>query len=127
MKERSLKKELFLKVILFSGLILAVFGLLFAYFSYFYEAQRIDALLKQRNTALKHFLEARFLKIRNTVQFLSDIDEVRNAPKLDAEGRQRALKLYRRFQEIDPDIRYVYSGYTDGSLLINDYVPPRGV
>lgn len=125
-KERNLKEELFAKVILFSSLVIATFGLLLAYFSYLYETQRTSTLLEQRNAALKHFLEARFLKIRNIVEFLSSVYEVRNAPRLDAEGRAKALELYRRFQEIDPEIHYVYSGYTDTSLLINDYTPPEG-
>jgi len=124
-KRATLKKELFLKVVLFSGLILAVFGALFAYFFYSSEVKKVSILLEERNVALKNFIEARFLKLRNLIEFLSEVDEVRNAPQGNLE-REKALALYRRFQEIDPDINYIYSGYADGTLLINDYTPPEG-
>ena len=83
-------------------------------------------MLEQRNAALKYFVEARFLKIRNMVEFLSEIHEIRNAPTIGTTERERVLALYRRLKENDPDINYVYSGYIDGSLLINNYAPPEG-
>jgi diguanylate cyclase (GGDEF)-like protein len=125
-KQTTLKKELFLKVALFSALILAVFGSLFAYLLYSSEVERVNTLLEERNVALKNFIEARFLKLRNLVEFLSEVDEIRNAPNATPKEREKALALYRRFQEIDPDINYIYSGYADGTLLINNYIPPEG-
>jgi hypothetical protein len=60
------------------------------------------------------------------VEFLSQVDEVRNAPEVSLKDREKALILYRRFQEIDPDTNCIYPGYADGTLLINDYLPPGG-
>jgi hypothetical protein len=88
-KRATLKKELFLKVVLFSALILAVFGSLSAYFLYVSEVEKVNTLLKERNIALKNFIEARFLKLRNLVEFLSEIDEIRNSLQGNVKEREK--------------------------------------
>jgi diguanylate cyclase (GGDEF)-like protein len=53
---------------------------------------------------------------------LSTNKKIQNAPSLGSEEHQDILKLYRSLEIADPDIKYIYSGYEDGSLLINNYI-----
>jgi diguanylate cyclase (GGDEF)-like protein len=49
-----------------------------------------------------------------------------NAYRLSESERKYVLDLYRLITDADFDINYLFSGYKDGSLLINDYVPGPG-
>ncbi len=84
------------------------------------------AVIRQRNQAVNFFIEGYFTKIHNAVQFLATNKKIKNAPSLGSDDRQDILDLYKSLETADPDINYIYSGYQNGSLLINNYIPPEG-
>ena len=52
--------------------------------------------------------------------------KIQQGLSLDKEERKTVLDMYRALEKADSDINYIYSGYRDGSLLINNYTPPKG-
>ncbi|MGQ9623167.1 MAG: hypothetical protein ACUVTO_07010 [Candidatus Caldatribacteriaceae bacterium] len=126
-KEATVKKELLRSIFILSSMIILAFGSLASYTLYLYEASRVSLLLKEENAAAKSFLEARFIKMLNMVEFLSDLEEMRNAPSLDARAHEGVLRLYRGLETRDSDISHIYSGYRDGLFLTGDSVPRGGL
>ncbi len=122
----SIRHEFFVKSIILSAVTLLTFSILFSVILYKKGVTGAYEILRQRNLAVNFFIQGYFAKIRNAVNFLSNIKEVREAPFLDEAARKRVLDIYKFFQLSDSDINYVYSGYENGALLINDYVPPKG-
>ncbi|MCK4503657.1 MAG: cache domain-containing protein, partial [Desulfuromonadales bacterium] len=93
---------------------------------YYSELANAQALVRQRNQTDSCFIDGYFTKIHNAVEFLSSNTQIRNAIAFDQADNTEILTLYKSLQLSDPDINYVYSGYNNGSLLINDYTPPAG-
>ncbi|BAI80342.1 conserved hypothetical protein [Deferribacter desulfuricans SSM1] len=126
------KKFKSLRVILFKNITLifiSLFLLLSIYISktlYDNGIESIYTTLEERNKADKYYIESYFTKIHNAVKILSKIDVIKNAIYLSDNQKQFALKLFKYTEDSDPDINYVYAGYIDGSLLINNYTPPKG-
>ena len=126
MSNTTIRSELFKSSIILSCAILVIFGFLLSIILYYSGMSNADAVIRQRNQAVNFFIRGYFTKIHNAVQFLASNKKVRNALSLDQNGRLDILKLYKELEAIDPDINYVYSGYRNGLLLINNYTPPNG-
>lgn len=122
----TIKKELFTSSIILSCAILVIFSILLGVTLYYSGISNARAIIRQRNNAVNYFIGGYFTKIHNAVEFLSTNNKIKNAPSLGESGRQEILSLYKSLEEADPDINYIYSAYTDGSLLINNYTPPVG-
>ncbi|WP_373419049.1 PDC sensor domain-containing protein [Thermosipho africanus] len=61
-----------------------------------------------------------------TLDFLSSLENVVNGYKLNNIEKEEIISLYKKIQDVDSDINYLYSGYEDGSILIYNYTPPEG-
>lgn len=122
----SIRKEIFNSSLIFSLIILVVFSLLLINILYNQGMSKANAIIKQRNYAINFFIEGYFSEINHTLDILAANKEVQDMPWLDASARQRVLDLYKSFSDTNPNITYIYSGYEDGKLLINDYLPPEG-
>lgn len=122
----SLKKQLSHSIIAFSTLIFISFGILFGSFVYYNYQTSISLLMKQQNIALKYFIEGYFIKMYNYIYILSNNDAIANVLLRDANNKRTVLKIFKHFENADKDINYLYAGYKDGTLLINDYTPPKG-
>ncbi|MEW6526951.1 MAG: sensor domain-containing diguanylate cyclase [Spirochaetota bacterium] len=122
----SLKKQLSRSIIVFSTLIFIAFGILFGSFVYYNYQTSISLLMQQQNLALKYFIEGYFVKMYNYIYILSNNDAITNVLLRDANNKRTVLKIFKHFENADKDINYLYAGYKDGSLLINDYTPPKG-
>ncbi len=122
----SINKELFKSSIVLSCAIILIFGILLSTILYYSELANAQALVRQRNQTDSCFIDGYFTKIHNAVEFLSSNTQIRNAIAFDQADNTEILTLYKSLQLSDPDINYVYSGYNNGSLLINDYTPPAG-
>ena len=122
----TIRTELFKSSMVLSCAILIIFSILLSSILYYSGISNAHAVIRQRNYAVRFFIEGYFTKIHNAVEFLSTNKKIQNAPSLGLDGRQDILNLYRSLEEADPDINYIYSGYKDGSLLINNYTPPEG-
>ncbi len=125
-RTRSVRDDLFEHWIALICLIIISYSALLIAIIYRSEMSNAYSIIKHRNQAVNFFIEGYFSKIRNEVLLLSNIQEVIEAPYLGPKARKKTLKLYRTIEEIDPDINYVYSGYKNGLLLINNYTPPKG-
>ncbi len=120
----SIRHELFKNSVVLSVAILIVFGVLLSSILYFSELANAKALIRQRNQAVTYFIDGYFTKFSNSINFLSSNPNIINATNLSNLEMDKIRSLYQSLQSADVDINYIYSGYTDGSLLINNYVPP---
>ena len=91
---------------------------------YYTNISNAHAIIKQRNQAINFFIKGYFIKMRNMVEFLSYNEKIRNYPSANLNDRQDVLALYQTLEKADHDINYIYSGYKNGTLLINNYTPP---
>ncbi len=121
----SIRKEIFNSSLIFSLIIVVVFSLLLINILYTLGMSKAHAILKQRNYAINFFIEGYFSEINHTIDILAANKEVQDAPWLDSSARQRVLDLYKSFSDANPNISYIYSGYKNGELFINDYLPPE--
>lgn len=122
----TIRAELFKSSIVLSFAILVIFGILFSAILYYSGNSNAHAVIRQRNRAVNYFIEGYFTKIHNAVEFLATNKKIQNAPYLSPDGLDEILSLYKSLEIADQDINYIYSGYKNGFLLINDYIPPEG-
>lgn len=125
-KKTTIRKELFRSSIFFSATIILIFSILLSSMLYYSGLSNAYAVIRQKNQAVNFFIDGYFTKIHNTVEFLASNKKVQNAPWLDMKSCAEVLSLYRSLEISDPDIKYIYSGYENGLLLINHYTPPKG-
>ncbi len=121
----SLKKSIFKNIISISIAILIVFSLLWAFFLYRYGVSCAESVIRLKNIAIRDLVKGYFVKIYTTVKFLSNNSKIKNAIYLGEKDKKEILKLFKSIENADPDITYVYAGYRNGMLLINDYTPPK--
>ncbi|MDF1615765.1 diguanylate cyclase [Desulfurivibrio dismutans] len=125
-KRPSIKEEIFFWGAIFSFITLVVFGLL--YFSSL-AATNVDKAkksLQETNTRVGIVTDSLFKEMRFTVDTLTAIPQVAHITSANSPQAARALLIYEKITQANEDIGYLYSGYEDGSLLINDYTPPEG-
>ncbi len=126
LNKMTIRKELFKSSIILSCAILIIFSILSSSVLYYSGLSNAYAVIRQRNQAINFFIAGYFTKIHNAVQFLATNKKIKNAPSLGEEDHKDILNLYKSLEIADPDINYIYSGYKNGSLLINNYTPPEG-
>ncbi len=123
---KSIRRDLFINILILSVATVVIFGSISIIILYFSGISSAREIIKQKNRAVTHFIEGYFKKFYTTIEFLSNYENVRLAPYLDERARQAVLEIYKLFEQADSDINYIYSGYENGMLLINDYEPPEG-
>ncbi len=111
---------------LFSCSILIVFSVILANVLYRSGLSKANEIIKQRNYAVNYFIEGYFSEVNNTIEILAENEDVQDLPWLDATGRERVLNLFRSYTKANRNITYIYAGYENKELLINDYTPPDG-
>ncbi len=121
----SIRKEVFYIGLIFSIITLMFFGFLFTNYFSGVSVEQAKNIIMERNRQINIFTESVFREVTNTIEALSQNPDIINAPKGE-QHRERALAIYQDFFAANKNIAYIYSGYEDGSLLINDYVPPPG-
>lgn len=122
----SVRQEIFNSSVIFSIIILIIFSLFLSIILYRTGMSKANDIIKQRNYAVNYFIDGYFSEINNTIEILAANEEIQNAPWLDLSERQRVLDLLESFTEINNNISFIYAGYRNKELLINDYVPPEG-
>ena len=120
---RSLGSEIRLINIVLSGLLMAALATGLGLHLSTSGRTRAEATISSRNAAIRYFIEGYFSEIRAAVEVLADNVHVRGAHANDA-SREEALALFRSFKRANEYVSYVYSGYENGLLLIDDYTPP---
>ena len=122
----SIKKEVFYLAALFSILMLIVYGFIFSISLFDISIETAESSVKETNMQISIFTEGYFAEITNTIEALAEYPDIKNIIIGDEEAKERALTIYENFSNTNDNIAYIYSGYENGFLLINDYTPPEG-
>ncbi len=122
----SIKKEVFYLAALFSILMLIVYGFIFSISLFDISIETAESSVKETNMQISIFTEGYFAEITNTIEALAEYPDIKNIMTSDEEAKERALTIYENFSNTNDNIAYIYSGYENGLLLINDYTPPEG-
>ncbi|MBW4056191.1 MAG: diguanylate cyclase [Proteobacteria bacterium] len=105
---------------------MAIFGFLLSALLYYSEISKARAVINRTNHGVSLFIDGYFTEIINTITVLDGNRDIRDAMTLGEKARQRILGEYRTIRRANKNITYVYSGYENGLMLINDYVSPEG-
>ena len=124
-RRKSLKETLFLKVIIGPLIGFIVMSMIFASILYNTEYTQTKEVLKQRNQAIAYFLSSYFSRFYKSLELLSENDVIVRAPWISEKKRKKALEILLLLQRSTPGAHYIYAGYKNGYLLINNYVPPK--
>lgn len=120
--ERTITLTVFLSAFLFPFTLISAIAWLY-FPQQFEEAKHY---LQERNHAIAILIDGYFRELRNAAQLLASLPQIAEVPWLDKKGKEEVLRIYREAQAHNPNIYYIYSGYIDGTLHINDYEPPPG-
>jgi PAS domain S-box-containing protein len=124
-KRLSIRKEVFYSGLTFAGIALISFGILFFVSFGITSIQRAKESMQETNIKASLITEGIFKKAYHTVEILSNVPEIADLTSSDSPGAETALQVYSRASSTNEDIGFIYSGYPDGSLLINGYTPPE--
>lgn len=122
----SLRNTIFRSIFIISGTLLVVFSIFVSVLIYKSGIDSAFAIIRQRNFAMRNYMLWYFMPLKNTVEVLSEHSDIKKGTKITTSEKQGILEFYRIVKKIIPNINYVYSGYEDKSLFINDYTPPAG-
>jgi len=125
-KQLSIKEEVFYLGIFSSLITLLVFGFLFYISLFNNNIDNAKRSIMETNRQISIFTEGYFSELTNTIEALSKNHDIKNAMSGDEKMKERVLATYIDFFNANKNITYLYSGYEDGLLLINDYIPPEG-
>jgi len=123
---KSLKKSLFANFLLLSLVMVLLFGSLMATILYYHGINNAYAIIRNKNQSATNYIRGYFTPLRSAIQFLAQKQEVIYAGENPVSRKEKSLSLFKTLNNSLPNINYVYSGYEDGSLLINNYTPPEG-
>jgi len=103
-----------------------VFGFFLSTLLYYSQISKARAVINRTNHAIVLFIDGYFTEIINTITMLDDNKEVRNAISSGKDAHQRILDGYRAIAKANNNLTFIYSGYENGLMLINNYTPPEG-
>jgi diguanylate cyclase (GGDEF)-like protein/PAS domain S-box-containing protein len=122
----SINREIFQSSTLLALIVMAIFGFLLSALLYYSEISKAQTLINRANHGVALFIDGYFTEIINTIAVLDENKEIRDVMALGENTRQRILNGYRSITKANKNITYVYSGYENGLMLINDWTPPEG-
>ena len=122
----SIKREFLYLGLLFSIIFFLVMGSLFSIPLFSISKESANRMLKGTNMEISAFIEGYFTEITNTIEVLASNSEIINAMSGTEQSRERVLAIYIDFFNANDNITYIYSGYEEGFLLINNYIPEEG-
>lgn len=105
---------------------MTVFGFFLSTLLYYSQISKARAVINRTNHAIVLFIDGYFTEIINTITMLDDNKEVRNAISSGKDAHQRILDGYRAIAKANKNLAFIYSGYENGLMLINNYTPPEG-
>ena len=123
-QSKILKNSLFINFLLISFLMSLLFGSLMSVILYYYGINCAYALIRNKNQAATNYIIGYFAPLHSTVEYLSKQPEIIYAASDSQRYAEKALLLFDMHSRTLSNINFVYSGYEDGTLLINDYTPP---
>ncbi|MBJ7549517.1 sensor domain-containing diguanylate cyclase [Marinomonas ostreistagni] len=84
-----------------------------------------ESVLRNKNRSVNALIEGYVAPLRKAVEYTgSSASGVDHSRFQEPETQTKIQSLYKILQNTIPNIHYIFSGYEDGSLLINNYTPP---
>ncbi|GEM79444.1 sensor domain-containing diguanylate cyclase [Vibrio superstes] len=121
----TVRKDLFKSSMLLTFLLIAVIGTFVSNALYEVGVNKAHEVLKQRNLALNYLLDGHFREISNFVLVVGQTEVVASASESGSEKNAELLRFYADVSNANERISYIYSGYENATMLINDYDPPE--
>jgi len=122
----SIKREIFQSSAILALIIVTIFGLFLSTLLYYSQISKARAVINRTNHAIFLFIDGYFTEIINTITMLDESKEIRDAMASGKEAHQRILDGYRSIAKANKNLTFIYSGYENGLMLINNYTPPEG-
>ena len=104
--------------------VIAGFGLLFSGVLYVSEMEKARSDVRHAGRTAELFVSGVFREIANTIAVLKAEPEIRDGAALGPDARQRVVAKFRTFANANRKILFVYSAYSDGSIIIDSEVWP---
>ncbi|MFA0440805.1 hypothetical protein BCU70_13560 [Vibrio sp. 10N.286.49.C2] len=121
----TIRKDLFKSSMLLTFLLIGVIGSFVSSALYEIRVNKAYEVIKQRNLALNYLLDGHFREISNFVLVAGQTEAAASAGDLDSEKKVDLLKFYADVSNANERISYIYSGYENGTMIINDYEIPE--
>ena len=87
--------------------------------------QNAESVLRNKNRFISTQILGYVEPLRKALLFASSDDEgIDHSHFNDDKTRKKILDLFEILQNSIPNINFIFAGYEDGSLLINNYTPP---
>lgn len=87
--------------------------------------ENAESVLRNKNRSVTALIEGYVAPLRKAVEYTgSPASGADHSHYREQETQEKILKLFEILQNTIPNIHYIFSGYEDGSLLINNYTPP---
>lgn len=125
-KPQKLSHLMFFNLLLFSLLLTAAISLHFFIFYFPQQLASAKQYVQEKNNTISVYIEGYFKEIVDSITILASDPELAAIPWNSADQKKRVLHTFQEFQSANSNIYYIYAGYIDGSLLINNYEPPPG-
>lgn len=122
----KLQQQIFGIAAILAMFIILLLGITISIILYNQGIQNAEAVIRNKNITVATLIRGYFAPLREAVEFSAgDGTGIDHGRFQEAETRQAILNMYNILQNTIPNINFVYSGYEDGSLLINNYAPPE--
>ncbi|WP_067098266.1 sensor domain-containing diguanylate cyclase [Marinomonas atlantica] len=87
---------------------------------------KAESVLRNKNRSVTTLIDGYVAPFRKAVEYVSgSASGIDHNHFREQETQDKILTLFEVLQNTVPNIHYIFSGYEDGSLLINDYTPPE--
>lgn len=84
-----------------------------------------ESVLRNKNRSVTALIEGYVAPLRKAVDYTgSKASDVDHSNYHEPDTQAKILNLFDTLQNTIPNIHYIFAGYEDGSLLINNYTPP---
>ena len=117
----TVKREMFLLSFSFLALVSLLFAGMFLWVQHQSSLESAKNALRACNTQVVTYTEGMFHENATVVELLSQNQTIIQGGQ---QNRQDVLQLFNTLLRRNSNITYVYSGYSDGSLIINSYNQP---
>lgn len=84
-----------------------------------------ESVLRNKNRSVITLIDGYVAPLRKAVEYTSNSTSgIDHSHFREQETQEKILSLFEILQNTIPNIHFIFSGYEDGSLLINNYTPP---
>lgn len=122
----TLKREFFITGLLSAISISLVFIFLFSIHLYQTGVSDAEQKISTSNLIISTNIDNVFRNVANTVDVLTTDPSVIHYAEATPSEQKRVRNLYQSLTDSNPFIKYCFSGYDDGTIVINNYALPEG-